>query len=41
MKVNKKTYEKLIEEAQKLVDQGYDEKVISEQLFDFLGKTDK
>jgi hypothetical protein len=39
MKVNKKTYEKLIKEAQKLVDQGYDEKVIAEQLFDFLGKT--
>jgi hypothetical protein len=39
MKVNKRTYEKLIEEAQKLVDQGYDEKVIAEQLFDFLGKT--
>jgi hypothetical protein len=39
MKVNKKTYEKLIKEAQKLVDQGYDEEVIAEQLFDFLGKT--
>ena len=36
MKVNKKTYEKLLEEAQKLVEQGYDEKIISEQLFDFL-----
>jgi len=39
MKVNKKTYEKLLEEAQKLVEQGYDEKIIAEQLFDFLGKS--
>jgi hypothetical protein len=38
MKVNKKTYEKLLDEAQKLVEQGYDEKIIAEQLFDFLGK---
>jgi hypothetical protein len=36
MKVNKKTYEKLLEEAQRLIDQGYDEKIIAEGLFDFL-----
>lgn len=39
MRVNKITYQKLIQEAQRLIDQGFDEKVVREGFFDFMQGT--